>query len=166
MTKMEKTKNNDNKNNNDLSELKLNGKVKTLIEIKFNVIVKDGIIKAGDQIISKRNFIFNEIGDQIEKKLYNTDISVYGKSRYKWDDNGNKIEHSIYDSSDRLESKSTFKYDEKSNEIEWNCFISNGSLDIKYTYKYDYDETGNWIKKIEFNKGIPKNITTREIEYF
>ena len=67
---------------------------------------------------------------------------------------------------DSLNYKNTYKYDDKGNEIEENDFKSDGTLDYEFNYKYDYTKTGNWIKETEFINDKPKNIITREINYY
>ena len=65
-----------------------------------------------------------------------------------------------------LYRKHTYKYDEKGNKIEENKYDRDGNLYYKLTYKYEFDAVGNWIKKTEFKKGKPYQISEREIEYY
>ena len=128
---------------NDLAELKLNGKVKSIREIPYEAVEKFGEVVKGD-VLTNEQIIFNEKGNQIEKNLFIPDGSLL--------------------------SKYTYKYDDKGNIIEGNSFSSDGSLFLKYTYKYTYDQQGNWTQQITYKvkNGVekPSQIVERTIEYY
>ena len=127
---------------NDLTKNNLYGKVRSLTEKEYEPIEKFGEITKGK--ITEYSFP-NTI-------IYN--------------DKGNEIEMSFYKSDGSLNSKSTYEYDDKGNMIEQNKYNSDGSLDNKYTYEYEFDNKGNWINRIRYSKGIPRDITEREIVYY
>ena len=164
---------------NDLAELKLNGKVKSIREIPYEAVEIFGEVGMGDVlgIINKNlQITFNDKGNKLEENWFNPDGSLYRKWTYKYDDKGNKIEQNSFNPDgslsfkytykyddkgnqielnsfnpdDNLDFKLTYKYDDKGNEIERNSFNSDGSLFLKYTYKYTYDQQGNWIQRIEY----------------
>ena len=131
---------------NDLAELKLKGKVKSIREIPYKAVEKFGEVVKGDAL----GF------EQILQITFN--------------EKGNKIEENFFISDGRLYRKWTYKYDDKGNQIESNSFNSDVNLDDKYTYKYTYDQQGNWIQQIayEVKNGIekPSQIVERTIEYY
>ena len=164
---------------NDLAELKLKGKVKSIRKIPYEAVEKFGEVVKGDVLDrfgENLQITFNDKGNQIEENWFNSDGSLYFKYTYKYDDKGNKIELNSFNSDGSLSFKSTYKYDDKGNKIESNSFNSDGSLDSKYTYKYDdkgniieensfisdvnladkytykytYDQQGNWIQQIAY----------------
>jgi hypothetical protein len=102
---------------NDLLDLGLKGKVKTLTETEFKVVNKFGEIQKGE-IIDKDIYTFNEIGNKIEKTHYGSDGSLIENDIYKYDDKGNKTEENQYNSAGSLTSKSTYKYSDKDNMTE------------------------------------------------
>ena len=164
---------------NDLAELKLNGKVKSIREIPYKAVEKFGEVAKGDaldiigenlqitfnekgnkleenwfnpdgRLFSKYTYKYDDKGNKLEENSFNSDGSLNSKYTYKYDDKGNKIELNYFNSDGSLFLKSTSKYDDKGNEIERNSFISDVNLDDKYTYKYTYDQQGNWIQRIAY----------------
>lgn len=70
------------------------------------------------------------------------------------------------DPKDSAEAVNNYQYNEKGDKTKhysMNGFQS--SREVTKTYQYDYDMKNNWIKRIEFENGIPQVITIREIEY-
>ena len=124
---------------NDLAELKLNGKVKSIREIPYKAVEKFGEVVKGDALGFEQilQITFNEKGNKIESNSFNSDGSLSFKSTYKYDDKGNKIELNYFNSDGSLFLKSTSKYDDKGNKIELNGFNPDGRLSSKSTYKYD-----------------------------
>jgi hypothetical protein len=175
----EQTINNDNKIKNDLTELKLKGKVKTLTETGFWAIDKFGEIQNGD-IIEKNTLIFNEKGIIIEKKWnkqkgwgiesedkykyddkgnlievnkFNTEGKFCHKWMYKYDDKGNKIYKEEYYDTGSLANKFMYKYDDKGNEIEMDDLAYNCSHPNYAKYIYKCDEKGNQIEEYDYDQG-------------
>ena len=156
---------------NDLAELKLKGKVKSIREIPYEAVERFGEVVKGDALDrfgENLQITFNENGNEIEINSFNPDGSLFSKYTYKYDDKGNQIEENSFNSDENLVDKYTYKYDDKGNEIERNSFSSDGSLFLKYTYKYTYDQQGNWIQQIEYKvkNGVekPSQIVERTIE--
>ena len=136
-----KGQNNDNKIKNDLSELKLKGKVKTLKEASFSesdMLVSTYVTIPKGDTLDNTNLFFDEIGNKIEENSSSfTGSMMSSKFTFKYDDKGNTFEKSCYNFDGSLSSKHTYKYDDKGNQIEDNIYDSNGSLSEKHTYKYD-----------------------------
>ena len=157
---------------NDLAELKLNGKIKSIREIPYEAVEKFGEVVKGDALggFGNLQITFNEKGNKLEENSFNLDGSLFSKYTYKYDDKGNKLEENFFNSDGSLSSKYTYKYDDKGNQIEENSFNSDGNLDDKYTYKYTYDQQGNWIQRIAYKvkNGVekPSQIVERTIEYY
>lgn len=74
----------------------------------------------------------------------------------KYDDKGNCTEYSVYKDS-ILDYQFICEYDDKGNEIKEIQFNKT------FNYIYEFDETGNWIKRKEFNT---PHISERKIEYY
>ena len=137
---------------NDLAELKLKGKIKSIREIPYEAVEKFGEVVKGDALDGfgeNLQITFNEKGNKLEENFFNSDGSLNSKYTYKYDDKGNKIELNSFNSDGRLSSKLTYKYDDKGNIIELNSFNPDGKLDFKLTYKYD--DKGNQIESNYFN---------------
>jgi hypothetical protein len=119
--------------------------------------------------VYKDIFKYDEYGNRIEYITYNPDNSLFSKDINKFDDDGNCIELSTYDPDGSLFSKESYKYNENRNTTENISYSYSKTRDVlvsKTTYKYKYDKTGNWIKVTEFEDGIAKDITEREITYY
>ncbi|WP_120488692.1 hypothetical protein [Bergeyella cardium] len=136
---------------NDLTEMNLKGKVKSIRETRYKAVEKFGeAVKVKGDISDSdiEELLFNEKGNIIEKNRFF--YGLYWKYTYKYDEKGNKIEGNYFNKDGSLCWKYTYKYDEKGNQIEENWFNPDGSLDKKYTYKYD--EKGNQVEENNFNK--------------
>jgi len=132
-----------NKIKNDLSELNLKGRVKTLTEIEYKVLPNTGKIQEGDMMY-KYIYSFNENGNFIESDSYNPDGSLDGKYIYAYDNKkGNKTEMTSYNPDGTSDEKCTYKYDGKGNLIQEIWYSPDGSINKKYNYKYD--DKGNEI---------------------
>ncbi|RLD41001.1 MAG: hypothetical protein DRI86_14280 [Bacteroidetes bacterium] len=60
-----------------------------------------------------------------------------------------------------------YKYDEFTNVTEHICYNSNGGVFYRNTIKYsEFDNENNWLKKVEYHKNIPAEISIRIIEYY
>lgn len=160
---------------NSIENLDLKGKVKSLVETNYYTEIKDGKIQK-TKVLSVIICLFNEKGNFIERKYFDSDSIQISKSIFKYDMEGNLIEKITidkagdlayketykYDGKENLiekislnnsaksEYKETYKYDEKGNEIEMNSYITDGSLGVIYVFK---DEGGNIIN----NKNKPYN---------
>jgi hypothetical protein len=117
-------------------------------------------------LILKHIYKYDVEGNQIESSAYTPVGNFENKNINKYDDKRNRIETNSYNAEGIIESKGTWKYDEKNNPIEENWYNQQGILNSKYIYNYVYDQKGNWLKKMEFEKDIPKRIIIKEIMYF
>lgn len=143
-------KNNGDNIKNDLLELKLAGKVKSLLETTF---------------VEELRYIISE-----NSKLELTPIRCKNNFLQKGDmdilfnDQGNKIEENIYYSKGSLYSKRILKYDNNQNIIEENIYnyLPNGNLDGQYTSKFynKYDDKGNIVEQCGCNSDNNLNKNT------
>lgn len=77
-----------------------------------------------------------------------------------------KIEHSI---TGRYTNQKEYNYDNYGNPIQYiyhTISLSSDNGPSRLDYQYKFDEHGNWIKKLIFEKSVPIEFLTREIEYF
>ncbi|RYJ50998.1 hypothetical protein DR871_013815 [Flavobacterium petrolei] len=88
-------------------------------------------------------YLYNEIGNKIEKNNYYTNLESQGellsRERYKYDESNNLNDDSHYNSDGSLSSKTTYTYNENQKEIE-KKIISNWSNKQEFniiTKKYD-----------------------------
>src|SRR3990172_4528225 len=81
------------KEKNDLSEMNLSGKVKSLKAFTYEAVEKFGEVTKGerDERVTTHH-IFNGQGNKIEENLYKADGSLEEKLTYQYDSKGNKIE--------------------------------------------------------------------------
>ena len=159
----------------DWENNKLNGKFKSITEIKYDAVEKFGEFQKGSlghKLISK----YDKSGNLTEWTKYRSNESIDSKSISKYDDNGNRTAEATYKSDgslkseavhkydeignqkesayynydhDFLGSKSIYKYDTSGNQTEERYMLSDGSLIDKSICKYD--ESGNVIECATYN---------------
>lgn len=123
--------------------------------IELNGYRFDGILS------SKYTHTFDDKGNEIESNSYNPDDGTLKYKMFKrYDIFGNLILISQHYPNGKLYHKLTYKYDDKGNKIELNKYGK------KYTFKYEFYENNNWIKRIDYEDGIPITIVERTIEYY
>lgn len=149
---------------NDLKELRLRGKVRSLEEEtfkaadKFGEVVKgqkEGITRSitfygngmiaeeqyngqdGKAVSSKRNMYDNK-GNKIEN-AYNSEGKINNTKKIVYNDKGSISEETIYNSSGILESKYIYKYNSNGDIIEQNIYNSEGNISGTELYVYDND---------------------------
>jgi len=153
---------------NDIEEMNLKGKVKSLKTNTYEVIKIKGEIHKGKIIVdyeSSQYFLFDIEGNILEKSSYKYELDgSIDKYSYKYDDNGNKTEENQYFYNDttewKLSKKHIYKYDNKGNLIEEGDYFSgsiNSNITNKFTYKYD--DKGNMIEQC-YTHGYFKEIYT------
>ena len=159
--------------NNDLKELNIHEKVKQIKIKYYDAKESFGDIEKGEfgGVLIK---IFNDDGNQIEEKNYNTDGSVNHKIIFKYNNKGLKTEKRPYHkdgkpfnyynysyntanqmisdiwfnySNNEIVEKHTYEYDAKGNLITETTYSRN-SLSFRANSKYKYDDLG---RKIEYN---------------
>jgi len=134
------------------------------------------------EYLSKKIYIYNEKGDEIEQNWY-YEGNLSSKQINKYNDKGMISESSIYKSDGTFVKKETYKYDNLGNRIEMKWYFQNGNLFLTYTYKYDtsgnkiewysdgekqtykYDEEGNNVEIFHTHSGKEPFATTFEYEF-
>lgn len=113
-------------------------------------------------------FVLNrsKSGKVFENKRYDPNGNLIEKKQFKYDEKGRIASEDSYNKSNVLDASNKFKYDSKGNIVSNTFHYSTGAPDFKLTYKYEYDKFGNWITLTEFEDGIPKKVTERNIEYY
>lgn len=143
---------------NELRELNLKGKVKSVRETSYQAVQKQGTVEKGKRKMEApkyyRDFyvVLNEKGNKIEKTEYNSDGSSFVKLIYQYDGKGNTVSEDRYNGDGSLAKKNQFTYnfDDHGNMIEKNWIQPNGSLGDKTVFKYD--DKGNIIEMSWFNE--------------
>ncbi|WP_299398679.1 hypothetical protein [uncultured Gelidibacter sp.] len=141
---------------NDLKELNLKGRVKSVVEIPYNVKDSFGEITKGkiaqgflDHNIGRT---FNHNGYLIEHNKYNDLGGIYYRTIYLYDKNSNINELNRYDSDGKLIFKYKYIYDNYGNEIEEARYNNEGILISKYKHEYVYDKKGNKTEMLFYDK--------------
>ena len=171
---------------NDLDELKLNGKVKSLKEITYSAVekfgepVKNTFLNENEYLFEKNGNIaeiryefefqegfsykniYEDNGNLIERNQYKNSGELEVKFKFKYDDNGNMIQYNQYNKDGDLEHIGKNKFDEAGNWIEQNYYDNDGEL--KSNWKNKYDDDGNMIEQKEFNKNGELE-SNRKIKY-
>ena len=138
---------------NDLKELKLNEKVKSVREISYKAIYNLGeITKAERQREQRfdwdRYILFDTVGNKFEKYFYYSSGRLYLKYTFEYDTRGILISVNTYNSDSTLNRTSIYEYDDNENLIEINRYNPYESLNEKSIYKYD--DNGNLIEENDF----------------
>jgi hypothetical protein len=142
------------KKKNDLSEMNLKGKVKTIKETSFNATDKFGVITKGSRSEKSNSkydtyTIFNNKGNIVEENIYRSVDYLCYKIIYNYDNYGLKKEKLTYYLDGKLREKEIYEYDSEGKIILEKTYNSEG----KYTYRCDFKyENGNVIetKMFEF----------------
>ena len=103
---------------NELEKLKLRGKVKSLMEIKYSVVEEvDSLVN--DTIISQKYTVFNESGHKTEAIIYRNGSEI-ASSKCLFGAFGKQVELNEYDQYGTLYLTIAYKYDDKGYRIEAN----------------------------------------------
>ena len=134
---------------NDLEEMSLKGKVKSIKEISYKIFHQKGkYIKSEkgreDNSGNDKLTSFNINGNITVDIDYDSNENITSKVIYKYDSKGHKIEGVLYNSNGNIVSKSIYKNDINGNVIEYINYNPNKSINNRVTY--EYDDRGNKIK--------------------
>jgi len=136
-------------NKNTLAEMKISGKVKSVIDKRYNPILKSGEAQKG-KLISTTFYTFNDAGNQIEKTIEEMDESnqkVITKTTYKYNTDGNIIESNTMQGG-KLTDKNIYKYNEKGYLTEYFVYNPDGSISNRFVYKNDAN--GNRVEEVQY----------------
>jgi hypothetical protein len=154
-----------------------------------NYIVEQIRYSAFNNVESKTLIKNDNMGNMIERNVFNASGIHLRRVVSKHDGNGNETEQIWYNSAGNLEEKYTYKYNEYGSKIEENSadrghitfsylydnlgnvieenhFMQDRSLNKSVTYKYLYDNIKNWVKKTSFIDNKPIQVTERKLIYF
>lgn len=136
--------------------------------------------KSGDdgELYDSDNLPIQQI--DITSKFDAEDIGADYITYFIYDDNANLVEKRVCwypDDGDSLISSTKYIYNANNvcvkeqefsadGELEKEKNLSDIVLELKYHYTYEYDERGNWIKCVIYEKLKPKYIIEREITYY
>lgn len=136
-------------NKNTLTEMKISGTVKSIIDKRYTPIVKSGETQKG-KLISTTVYTFNDAGNQIENTTEEQDESnqkVITKTTFKYNTNGNVIESNTIQR-EKLTDKNIYKYNDKGHLTEYYVYNPDGSISNRFVYKNDAN--GNRIEEVQF----------------
>lgn len=148
---------NSNEVSQDLLELGLSGKVKSVKEKSYSATEKFGEIvkiqeKRENPFDSDFFASYNESGKILEKEDYNLNGSLKWRHEYLYDEQGNRIASNVYDSNGKLSGKEIYEYDELQNLINkkyYNLdYLFNGVNErLTNNDNYIYNEKGLLIEE-------------------
>ena len=123
----------------------LKGKVKSYEVDEYNAVNDSGIIMKGDSLISKRYYMFDDKGYEIEAGYYRPEDRWYARTVNTNNSNGYCMQAKSYKYTaiDTTLTTMKFKYDENWNRIEEDLFFDKGKDSARTLYKYD--ENGNML---------------------
>ncbi|MFK8271821.1 hypothetical protein [Capnocytophaga stomatis] len=124
--------------------------------------IEENNYQTDGEIDSKVTFLYDNKNNLIEKNEYMSD----GSLKYRWKYTYNKgfnTEIKVYGSNGDFRGQMTFSYNEKGDVLEENQKGKN--YEMRMVYK-DYDLHSNWTRQIWYEKGKPKGIVEREIQYY
>jgi hypothetical protein len=120
-------------NNNDLKDLGLFGKVKSLKETSFMVNQKFGNIEKG--IRSRVDYEFEDTYSSNELEFMYTKEKDFFMT---FNENGFILEENQFESNGNLYFKYIYTYDETNSKLlNIHRYFNDGSLDAKFTYQYN-----------------------------
>lgn len=130
---------------NDLQELNLFGKVKSISENstyateRFGRIEKDPNKKSNHSLDYGSYIVFNEHGYKTEEYRYKSTGELSSKNLYKYNDKGDLSEVLEYSGSGDLNVNMTFNYNEMGHKSETIARNNDGVLRWRALHKYDAD---------------------------
>lgn len=135
----------------DLEEMELNGKVKSLEEVKYKAsrnTKTNEFMKMGKLKINSLHavYVFNEEGNLKNTTWYDVDGNEGRQEKYEYKPKKKEIVVTSYDAEGEKTSKRIDKYDKKGNKIEHLVYMGDEKEPYRETFKYD--EAGNIIKEV------------------
>jgi hypothetical protein len=110
-----------------------------------------------------------------EEKYLKSDGTLSFTITNKYDPRANRLESAYYHGNGRLSWNTKYTYDRYDNLVESRLFKSN-RIAVLSKYKHQFDETGNWIERLEerevyvniLTAGLDSTnmVTERTIEYY
>lgn len=166
------------KEKNDLSELNLKGRVKSLSETRTFEIDPWGI--ENKNIFQMGFYIYNKKGNKIEERKFdavnrtgnlttiitseydgndnkieqnysNAEGTFREVITYSYNDKGHVNEEHVKSSDGRINYTISYKYDDKGNLLKEYFVNPNGKLELKNTFTYKYDDNNNLVEKKHLN---------------
>ena len=138
---------------NDLTKSNIRGKVKEIIETKFDAELKYNMPEKGKKKSYKIDR-YNENGNLIIASYYNADGYLTGKFEYQYDENGNLINSSHYYEDywgEKGYRMNQYQYDKKRNLVWlYNYIVTIADTNLFFKEKYDYDKNRNVIKQVNY----------------
>ncbi|MFD2512572.1 hypothetical protein ACFSRY_01725 [Pontibacter locisalis] len=139
---------------NLLPESNFRGKVRTVKTTTYSADIENGKVtkgkKADTQSRPETVMLYDQEGNLLEERQYDSDGTLVNKWVYEYNDKGKETGRAYYFYGDLVE-KEVNKYDEAGNLTEQYAYDYNDSL--KYKREIRYDEKGN-VKEIEADRDL------------
>lgn len=121
--------------------LNLKGKIKEIIETKYEITYKFGEPSISSNCLAIEHRKYDDSNNQISINCRTENSPDSCIATYRFDSNGNMIEEcqfrASYENNPRLTMKIDLKYNEANKVIEANGYTANGDFDFRITYKYN-----------------------------
>ncbi len=144
---------------NDVTEMNLIGKVKSVKEFSYDIKEVFGKAEKGERnFIDEFEMFFDEKG-KLTKKVFLNSLNgeIKNTETFEYKDNL-LIESNYYSTNDSLLSKTLYKYDlKKKLELEEH-YYGNGDLNYKWEYKYNKDNLDSLRLRYDYNNKVDYKI--------
>jgi hypothetical protein len=132
----------ENKPDNDLTELNLSGKIKSVKEISYLAEVQPGNIVRGirkreTSVQSDYFSLFNTVGRYMERTYLNSDGSISFKVLYDYGSDGKLSTKRSINPDGRLSYRYVLKYDGNGNRVSEQSFNAKGKPDTDSVYSFN-----------------------------
>jgi hypothetical protein len=120
----------------------------------------------GNQILNLETRTFNAKSQITRQYIYNANNTLWGYEEYNYDEEGNCIQKTLYNDKKEIIIIYRWKYEDKKILLRYEVCGNTGMNCETWIYRYEYDQTGNWIQRIEFRNGKLMFVKEREIIYW
>ena len=129
-------------------------------------IIKVESCDEDNELISETVYEYDENGRvSIVSSSFGNNHDEQFRSEYKYNNDGKRNYSYSQDFANQYYRK--YMYDYYENGLMCNKLVLSDDEKViqDFSYEYKYDNVGNWIKKIEIDRGRPTHITLREFSY-
>ena len=129
-------------------------------------VLKEETYRA-NQLESAVTYTYNKQGDPVEIRYYDHEGNLLQKVESKFNKQHLAVNTRTYDKDNKLLNTTTKKYNAKGDcvKLQAETKLPKKQKNVA-TYEYKYDAQGNWISKMTFINGEPRQIIERTFTYY
>ena len=129
-------------------------------------ILKEETYRA-NELESAVTYTYNKQGDPVEMRYYDAQNNLLQIVKNKLNKQHQLVSNQVYDKDNNLVSTTTKKYNAKGDcvKLQAETKLPKKQKNVA-TYEYKYDAQGNWISKMTFINGEPRQIIERTFTYY